>query len=174
MRQKHWARFLAHGRLHYRLRSHYKRTLNLDYCWPLKHIKWPPRRRPRECCSRLRLQANCADEYPRECSTGQYTHPSLRPMATLPWLGLCHRLARRCYIQNIKAGVQPIVIDAHGPRTLIMLSPDGKYIVIPDSEVSVRVWEAATGRSVAGPLNLGREFISHILWPPWGGIGSDD
>jgi WD40 repeat protein len=72
-------------------------------------------------------------------------------------------------LHNVTAGGQPTVIDARGPTSLIILSPNGKYVVIPDSETSVGVWETATGKLVAGPLRIeGR--LTHTFFSPHGEI----
>src|SRR5262249_33697450 len=72
-------------------------------------------------------------------------------------------------LHNITAGGQPIVIDARGPTSLIVLSPNGKYVAIPDSETSLGVWETTTGKTVAGPLRLeGR--LTHTFFSPHGEI----
>src|SRR5262245_14179289 len=57
-------------------------------------------------------------------------------------------------LHNMTSDGPPTVIESHGGTTRIMVSPDCNYLVIPDSEISVRIWNTTTGTAVAGPLGF--------------------
>ena len=99
-------------------------------------------------------QAVLAFRLPRRIFQGMQSNEIVRITPDINVAMVTSRSDSKVRLHNITAGGQPIVIDVRGPTALIVLSPNGKYVVIPDSETSVGVWETTTGKPVAGPLRL--------------------
>lgn len=67
-------------------------------------------------------------------------------------------------IWNSATGGEPRVIKA-SPENPPALSSDGKYAAIADSDTSIRVWDTATSKAVAGPLRVEEKFIESSFSP---------
>ena len=55
-----------------------------------------------------------------------------------------------------------------GPVTSVTHSPDGRHIVSGSSDKTIRVWNAITGESVAGPFQGHTGFIRSVAFSPDG------